>query len=106
MSDRLFVGTSGNVGIGISAPSMNSRFTIKGAGTGANLSFLTTDSSNTQRFAILDNGNVGIGTTGPVGLLEVQKNQNATTTVKITNSTSDTASITRLFLASDSVNCG
>lgn len=36
---------------------------IKGGGTGGSATFLTTDSAGTQRFEVVDNGNVGIGQT-------------------------------------------
>ncbi|MFA4837538.1 MAG: hypothetical protein WC749_15900, partial [Dehalococcoidia bacterium] len=49
---------------------------IKGAGTAAGISFRTADSTGVDRVAILDNGNVGIGTTAPVSLLDVNQKLN------------------------------
>lgn len=61
-----------NVGIGTTVgQDPYAKIHIKGDGTSTALSFLTTDNNNVQRFAILDNGNVGIGTTGPSQLFQV-----------------------------------
>ncbi|MBI2597071.1 VCBS repeat-containing protein [Candidatus Daviesbacteria bacterium] len=61
-----FLGTtgSGNVGIGDTYANY-SKLQLTGSGTGTDITFQTLDSSGTQRFTILDNGNVGVGTTAP-----------------------------------------
>jgi hypothetical protein len=64
------INSNGNLGIGnFTTPLAKTH--ILGSGTSTGLTFLTTDSNNTQRFAILDNGNVGIGTTNPTNALDV-----------------------------------
>ncbi|MBI2020466.1 hypothetical protein HYS94_03505 [Candidatus Daviesbacteria bacterium] len=61
-----------NVGIGTTvAQDPYAKLHIRANGTGTGLAFLVADNDNVQRFAILDNGNVGIGTTGPGGILVV-----------------------------------
>ncbi|MBI2620950.1 hypothetical protein HYW61_01860, partial [candidate division WWE3 bacterium] len=60
-------GTHNFVGNGIVAHNTY----LRGSGTGTGFSLRTADSAGTDRFAVLDNGNVGIGTTGPGGKLEV-----------------------------------
>jgi len=44
---------------------------IKGAGAATGITFRTADSTGADRVAILDNGNVGIGTTSPSERLEI-----------------------------------
>ncbi|MFA4889762.1 MAG: hypothetical protein WC628_09360 [Candidatus Omnitrophota bacterium] len=44
---------------------------IKGAGAAAGITFRTADSTGADRVAILDNGNVGIGTTNPQAALDL-----------------------------------
>ncbi|GEM_PF-4249185 len=62
--------TSANVGIGI-ATTPASRVHLLGQGTGTGLSFLTQNSTQTNfGLAVLDNGNVGIGTTAPSQLFQ------------------------------------
>ncbi|MCX5715212.1 MAG: hypothetical protein NT033_10565, partial [Candidatus Omnitrophica bacterium] len=57
------------LGIGMVAPS--ARLEIKSAGTGTGFALRVTDADSTDRLALLDNGNLGIGTTGPGAALEV-----------------------------------
>lgn len=61
------------------------RLSVTGAGTGS--AFVVADSANTQRFTILDNGNVGIATTSPSRALSAEGDElvssAATTTVHI-----------------------
>jgi len=63
------VSFSGNVGIGTTTPA--AKFAITGAGTGTGKAFVTANSSNVEKFTILDNGNVGIGVSNPTRLFEV-----------------------------------
>ncbi len=60
---------NGNVSIG--ATSNTSRLGIRGAGTTTGFTFHTEDSNGVDKFVILDNGTVGIGTTSPIGQLDV-----------------------------------
>lgn len=53
----------GNIGVGSTTPFAT--LSVKGAGTGTGINFQTTNSSNSPLFSILDNGNVGNGTTTP-----------------------------------------
>ncbi len=52
-----------------------------------------TDETPQKRMAIIDTGLVGIGTATPSTLLEVEKDQNTTTTIMVDNNTSGTAAI-------------
>ena len=67
-----FLGTTGagNVGIGNTYANW-AKLQLTGSGTGTGITFQTLDSAGTQRFSILDNGNVGIGTTNPGSALSV-----------------------------------
>ncbi|MBI2597072.1 VCBS repeat-containing protein [Candidatus Daviesbacteria bacterium] len=61
---------TGNVGLGIASPATNLH--LLGSGTGTGVQLLTQNSTQTNfGLSVLDNGNVGIGTTGPGGLLDV-----------------------------------
>ena len=68
------VSSAGNVGIGVGTTAPFARLQLQGTGTGSSLTFLSQDSAGTQRFAILDNGNIGIGTTSPQAALSVTGN--------------------------------
>jgi hypothetical protein len=59
--------TSGLFGIGSTTPIAKLSITAGGAGTGT--AFVVADNTNTQKFTILDNGKVGIGTSSPLYLL-------------------------------------
>ncbi len=63
------VSFSGNVGIGTTTPT--ARLAITGTGAGTGKAFVTANSSNVEKFTILDNGNVGIGVSNPTKLFEV-----------------------------------
>jgi hypothetical protein len=91
---HLVINTSGNVGIGTSSPGVklyvsasdadyatiikNTNTSGYGlqvltAGSSTNLAFqVRTNNASTNAFQVLDNGNVGIGTTSPVTLLDVR----------------------------------
>jgi hypothetical protein len=66
--------TNGRVGIGTTGPS--GRLSIKGFGTGDNYAFYVSDSSDVGRFAISDNGNVGVSL-APYGSFLVSGSNNA-----------------------------
>ena len=79
---NVYFGT-GNVGIGSSSPM--AKLVLIGAGTtSATNALMIRDSSFAAKVTVRDNGNVGIGTTAPAGLLEVKgqyfSTQNTTTT--------------------------
>ncbi len=55
-----------NVGIGTSSTIANAKLQVRGAGTTTGLTFYTGNNANSNfGLAVLDNGNVGIGTTSP-----------------------------------------
>src|SRR3989344_1120233 len=56
---------------------------LQGAGTTTGFSLRTADSAGTDRFAVLDGGNVGIGTTSPSSNLSVSGNADFTGSVGI-----------------------
>ncbi len=60
----------GNVGIGTSQATF-ANFTVKSQIPGTGLNLLTLTSTDTQGLAVLNNGNVGIGTTNPSSALNV-----------------------------------
>jgi hypothetical protein len=57
------IGADGNVGIGMSA--LGGRLMSRGLGTTTGVNFQTQNSSGTPLVTMLDNGNIGLGTTGP-----------------------------------------
>jgi len=84
--DDLWIGNTGNVGIGTTTPI--GRLTIKGAGTTTGITFQTENSSGTALVSMFDNGNVGIGTTAPIAKLHIyDASQN--NLFRIANSTTD-----------------
>ena len=58
--------TAGNVGIGTSTPA--AKLSITGSGLTTGRAFVVADSSNADRFSVLDSGRVVIGTTAPATL--------------------------------------
>jgi len=66
---RFYIDSNGDVGLGNG--STDARLDIKASGTGIGYTLRTQDSNEVDKFVILDNGNVGIGTTGPDRLLGV-----------------------------------
>ena len=50
---------------------------------------------------VLSNGNVGVGATNPIDIFQVQKDQNASTNMYVSNATAGTAARSRLIMASD-----
>ena len=67
-----FVFTGSYLGLGTTSPW--GRLSITGAGTGSEAGFVFADSTNAPQFVIQDNGNVGVGTTGPNRKLVVSGN--------------------------------
>ena len=71
-----------------------------GTDTNDNLNFFTTGGSN--RLTILDGGNVGIGTTKPVGNLHINKNSGSSSYLHITNDDTGTTITDGLLIGMDS----
>jgi len=69
-SPRLLVTSTGNVGIGMTAPL--SRVQIQGHGTTTAGTLNVTASDGASRFFVRDDGNVGIGTTTPTTRLDIE----------------------------------
>jgi len=69
-SERLTLQAS-TANLGIASTSPGARLVVKGSGTGTGFTFQTTNSSNVPHFTVLDNGNVGIGTTTPSAQLSL-----------------------------------
>ncbi len=69
--------SSGRVGIGTTSPS--AKLSVTGAGTGTGRAFAIANSSNAEKFTVLDNGSVGIGTTTMQGLLNLGPDSTANT---------------------------
>src|SRR3989344_5326654 len=79
---------SDNVGIGTSAQYGTAKTFIQGAGTTTDITLQTTGSNLTQGLTVLDNGNVGIGTTGPGNSLEVTSSSSTVSMMSVSgNST-------------------
>ena len=73
VSGATYLATSGgNVGVGSSTPS--AKLSVKGDGTTTGRAFAVSDSSDVERFTILDNGKVGIGIGNPGASLSVSQN--------------------------------
>ncbi|MDP6584027.1 MAG: hypothetical protein QF535_05180, partial [Anaerolineales bacterium] len=83
------------------APGIAGVFDSGGSGTG-HLVFITAeDNADYERMRIDSSGNVGIGTTSPVELLEVNKDQNAATGIMVNNTNTGNAARSTLRLNSD-----
>ena len=65
----IYPNSATKVGIGSTSPF--AKLSVKGAGTTSGINFQTTNSSDSPLFTVLDNGNVGIGTTSPQRPLQV-----------------------------------
>lgn len=64
--------------VGVNTTSYEGRFTIKAGGTGSGVAFRVKNSSSAAKVSILDNGNLGLGTTAPTQVLEVSGTAKAT----------------------------
>jgi cation transport regulator ChaC len=64
-----YLNTGANFGIGSTTP--GARLSVKGSGTTTGQAFQITDSANAPKLTVLDNGNVGIGTTNPQAALSL-----------------------------------
>src|SRR3989344_6935326 len=73
---------SDNIGIGTSAQYGTAKTFIQGAGTTTAITLQTTGSNLTQGLTVLDNGNVGIGTTGPGYSLEVTSSSSTVSMIR------------------------
>jgi hypothetical protein len=61
---QLLIASGGNVGIGTTTPS--AKLSVTGSGTGTGRAFAIANSSNAEKFTVLDNGNVGVGVQNPL----------------------------------------
>jgi len=85
---------------GTSTTSDLSLKTTSGVGApGADMHFLVGNNGATEALTILNSGNVGIGTTGPLQLLHVDKGQNASTEVIISNINAGTAAEAGIYIS-------
>jgi hypothetical protein len=66
--------TNNRLSVGTGATGATSRLLVKGTGTTTGLNILAQDSTGAEKFVVLDNGNVGVGTTGPTEKIEVVGN--------------------------------
>ena len=80
LDERMGITSDGNVQINESiVTNRNAKLFIKGSGsTSATTSLLVRNSSGTDLLKIADDGNVGIGTTTPIGILHLYKSAAAT----------------------------
>ncbi|MBF0331637.1 MAG: hypothetical protein HQL17_06840 [Candidatus Omnitrophica bacterium] len=76
--------TSGNVGIGTTAP--RGKLEVIGSGTTTGTAFQIDDSLYAPKVTVLDNGYVGIGTTNPLTKLHVHAVSGGNPTILATNS--------------------
>src|SRR5690606_28077047 len=60
---------SGNVGVGTTTPW--ARFSVEGGGTGTGKAFVVSDSADSTKLVVQDNGVVSVGTTLTSGLLNL-----------------------------------
>lgn len=72
--------TENGLGIG---DSPSARLHVKGLGTTTGTALLIEDSAGTDRVAVLDNGNVGIGTASPTQKLDVNGSVNVTSNLSV-----------------------
>ncbi len=83
------IGSANNVMVGgAGSGDATAKLQVKGAGTTTGFTFRTQDNNSVDKFVIMDNGNVGIGTTNPGYNLDVNGNINANGYLQLTGSTS------------------
>ncbi len=104
------IGFGYNAGLTLNSPAyIGYQETEVGTSTKGDLIFGTRPTSTnvepTERMRITSNGNVGIGTTSPSVLFEVNKSQNATTGIQLLNGTNGTTARTS-FLLGESASAG
>lgn len=69
--------SSGNVGVGLGAVAPTARLQVRGSGTTSATTAFRVDNANTSAsLVVLDNGNVGIGTTAPSMPLQITSGSN------------------------------
>ncbi len=74
---NVYVTTNGdNLGIGTTSFATNAKLTVQGNGTSTNIMSQFRDSSANAKVTILDNGNVGIGSSNPGSLLDISTTAN------------------------------
>jgi len=126
----LLATSSGNVGVGSTAPTdkltIGGNFTVQNGGSGylgtiyndgntagfnglrvetrevsSSTAVLNTLSNGNSRFYVRGDGNVGIGTTGPEQILDIKKDQDASTALRIINLNAGSAARSDIIFDND-----
>ncbi len=68
----LIVSDGSNLSVGIGTTANSARLYLKAAATSGNMNLRVADNLGADKLVILDNGNIGVGTTVPVALLDLR----------------------------------